>query len=359
MNANWPVKKLGEAADILMGQSPPSSTYNFRNEGLPFFQGKAEFGDLYPAVDKYCSSPVRIANSGDILLSVRAPIGPINITKEKICIGRGLSAIRAKNRLADQWYLYYLLKQHESSWVGSTGSTFQAINKAIIENLEIPFPKISIQKKIVERLDAIRIAQELCDQQIQKTEELFESVSKKEITTVKNTKKLKEIVSFKTGKLNSNAAKPDGTYPFFTCAEESFRTNTYSFDTECVLLAGNNASGIFAIKYFEGKFDAYQRTYIIESLKKKKLNNKYLFFSLRLMLELFRKLSVGGNTKFLTLSVLNNIDLPLPLINKQEEIIEKLETIQEYKKLLQKQKTLLKELFDSVLDKSMKGEMDN
>ncbi|HLD92147.1 MAG TPA: restriction endonuclease subunit S, partial [Patescibacteria group bacterium] len=164
MTNNWP-KKLGEVADILMGQSPPSSTYNNEGVGLPFFQGKAEFGDLYPKVDRYCSVPVRIAENRDILLSVRAPVGPINIAQEKTCIGRGLSAIRAKKEQANQWYLYYLLKQHEDNWEGSSGSTFQAINKTTIENLQIPLPNLNAQKIIVERLDVIRKAQELCDTQ--------------------------------------------------------------------------------------------------------------------------------------------------------------------------------------------------
>ncbi len=176
MKNNWPVKKLGEVADILMGQSPPSSTYNLEGLGLPFFQGKAEFGVLYPKINKFCSNPIRIAQPGDALLSVRAPVGPLNIAKEKSCIGRGLCAIRAKEGLANQLYLYYLLKAHENNWLGSTGSTFQAINKTVIENLEIPFPNLYIQKKIVERLDTIRKAQELNDLQKDLLKELFDSV---------------------------------------------------------------------------------------------------------------------------------------------------------------------------------------
>jgi len=74
------------------------------------------------------------------------------------------------------------------------------------------------------------------------------------------TEKLGDIARFKTGKLDSNAAVLGGKYPFFTCSQETLRTNTFSFDTECVLLAGNNAAGIFPLKYFDGKFDAYQRT---------------------------------------------------------------------------------------------------
>ena len=84
---------------------------------------------------------------------------------------------------------------------------------------------------------------------------------------VRESQKLGDIASIKTGKLNSNVAKEKGKYPFFTCSQVTLKTNTYSFDTEAVLLAGNNAQGIFPIKYYEGKFDVYQRTYVIKSLK--------------------------------------------------------------------------------------------
>lgn len=132
--------------------------------------------------------------------------------------------------------------------------------------------------------------------------------------------KLGDIVSFKTGKLNSNAATPNGTYPFFTCSQETFRTDTYSFDTDCVLLGGNNANGIYPLKYFSGKFDAYQRTYIIRTLDERNLSNRYLFFALRLKLDLLKSISTGAATKFLTLTILKDIDFDLPLLPTQHKI---------------------------------------
>lgn len=132
--------------------------------------------------------------------------------------------------------------------------------------------------------------------------------------------KLGHVVSFQTGKLNSNAATPDGEYPFFTCSPRTLRTNTYSFDTECVLLAGNNASGVYSIKYFVGKFDVYQRTYVIRTLDDKRLSNRYLYYTLQPKLELFKNLSSGVTTKFLTLSILNEILLELPPLPAQRKI---------------------------------------
>ena len=131
---------------------------------------------------------------------------------------------------------------------------------------------------------------------------------------------LEGLVNFKTGKLNSNAAKHDGVYPFFTCSQETYRTDTWSFDGEYVLLAGNNTAGIYPLKYFNGKFDAYQRTYAINTLNEKKLNTRYLYYALRLQLELMKSISTGVATKFLTLSLLNSTQVPVPRIPTQRKI---------------------------------------
>ena len=99
LSSNWEWNKLGELTVIVMGQSPPSSTYNEKSEGLPFFQGKAEFGNRLLQIKKYCSKPVRIAEVNDILMSVRAPVGSVNITNQKSCIGGGLCVIRATSKI--------------------------------------------------------------------------------------------------------------------------------------------------------------------------------------------------------------------------------------------------------------------
>jgi type I restriction enzyme S subunit len=132
--------------------------------------------------------------------------------------------------------------------------------------------------------------------------------------------KLGDLVSFVTGKLDSNAAKPNGEYPFFTCSRETFKTDTYSFDCECVLLAGNNAAGIYPLKYFKGKFDAYQRTYIIRSTDNRRLTNRFLFYALQPKLELLKSISTGVATKFLTLTILKDQTLSIPHVDIQEKI---------------------------------------
>ena len=103
---DWTLSTLNEVSDVILGQSPSSETYNMDGKGLPFYQGKAEFGDLYPTPVKWCSKPNKIAESGDILISVRAPVGPTNLCQEKSAIGRGLAALRPKNDMPSKYLLY-------------------------------------------------------------------------------------------------------------------------------------------------------------------------------------------------------------------------------------------------------------
>ena len=143
---------LYDVAEIIMGQSPPGDTYHNYPIGLPFFQGKADFGDIYPSVRVYCSAPSRIAEKGDILISVRAPVGPTNLAATKCCIGRGLAAIRATSKL-DNIYLLYYLRSIETQMVsGSRGSTFDSIGRDDIENILIPLPPLEEQRRIADLL---------------------------------------------------------------------------------------------------------------------------------------------------------------------------------------------------------------
>ena len=125
---HWQVKKLGEVCQIIMGQSPPSDTYNFEKLGLPFFQGKTEFTELYPVVRKWCSKPNKISEPDDILISVRAPVGPTNISNVQCCIGRGLAAIRYANNY--KFVFYYLRSVEKRLEKLATGTTFSAISRA-------------------------------------------------------------------------------------------------------------------------------------------------------------------------------------------------------------------------------------
>ena len=147
--------KLKDCCTIIAGQSPESKYYNTEGEGLPFFQGKADFGELYPTVRVYCSQPTKIAEKDDILLSVRAPVGPTNLSPGKVCIGRGLTAIRPSDKLLLKYLLYYFRYFEAQLQQKGTGTTFKAITQDVIKNLEIPVVSLSEQERIIARIEEL------------------------------------------------------------------------------------------------------------------------------------------------------------------------------------------------------------
>jgi len=144
---NWKKVKLSDIAEIVMGQSPKSKFYNTDGDGLPFFQGRAEFGDIYPNVKKWCTKPLKVAKKNDVLMTVRAPVGDLNIANEECIIGRGLCALRSK--LNNGRFLYYLLKGNNSYIISfGSGAVYDAINKDSVGNLIFDIPDEPIQHKI-------------------------------------------------------------------------------------------------------------------------------------------------------------------------------------------------------------------
>ena len=129
--------------------------------------------------------------------------------------------------------------------------------------------------------------------------------------------KLGEILIFKTGKLDSNAADNNGEYPFFTCSPVTLSINSYAFDDEVVLLAGNNANGVFSVKYYNGKFNAYQRTYVISPIDNTEISVRWLYFRIKHVTSELQQMSVGTATKFLTKKILESYEIELPSLQEQ------------------------------------------
>jgi len=155
IDPKWPKVKLGEVAEVIAGQSPEGKYYNEIGNGTPFYQGKTEFGEMYIGEPKIWTTQIKkLAEPGDILMSVRAPVGPVNLTIQGICIGRGLAAIREKK--IHQMFLFYNLKSMQDKIKGSGGAVFDSISKAQIEEIEIPLPPLESQRQIVAEIEAER-----------------------------------------------------------------------------------------------------------------------------------------------------------------------------------------------------------
>ena len=170
---------LSDIANITMGQSPESRFYNDNGEGMPFFQGKADYGDKYTTVNHWTTSWTKTAVKGSVLMSVRAPVGPVNIANTDCCIGRGLCAINSKSGKSNNEFLYNALNNMEDEIVtnGKDGSTFKSINKEQVFGLLVPNASIELQNmfsafvKLIDKLkfncqQRIKLYQELLDKKM-------------------------------------------------------------------------------------------------------------------------------------------------------------------------------------------------
>ena len=168
--------RLDQICSLNMGQSPDSSSYNENGEGMPFFQGNADFGKVHPRVRVWCSAPTKVAHTGDVLISVRAPIGALNIADRECCIGRGLAALTVNEELCNKDYLWYAIasKVEELNSKG-TGSTFKAISKSVLAETEIPLPTLGEQQGVARQLEKVDELITLRKEQLSKLDELVKS----------------------------------------------------------------------------------------------------------------------------------------------------------------------------------------
>ena len=157
LQEHWQVVRLGDTCNIIMGQSPPSTTYNNEGLGMPFLQGKAEFTELFPMPTKYCTKQLRISPEGSVLMSVRAPVGDVNLADTEYIIGRGLTSISLRHG-NNQFLFYLLLHNKKELQAKSSGSTFKSINKTTINDFEIALPPLPEQRAIAHVLQTLQEA---------------------------------------------------------------------------------------------------------------------------------------------------------------------------------------------------------
>lgn len=197
--------KLKDCCTIIAGQSPESKYYNIDGVGIPFFQGKADFGELYPTIRVYCSQPTKIAEKDDILLSVRAPVGPTNLSPGRVCIGRGLAAIRPSSDINLRYLLYYFRFFETQLSAKGTGTTFKAITQATIKNLDVPVPPLPDQEHIVSRIEELFSQLDASAAELKTAKERLKVYRQAVVTaaypalTVENTRCLSELAEITGG----------------------------------------------------------------------------------------------------------------------------------------------------------------
>lgn len=189
----WEWARLGNLTYIEMGQSPDSENYNQLRDGIPFFQGKADFGALYPTERYWCNKPNKYSYPGDILLSIRAPVGPTNIANQECCIGRGLAALRPIKDL-ETFYLLTLMRSFEKVLQSkATGTTFSAVSRSDIDSLILPICSLNQQRLIVNKVDELMALCDQLEQQHSNAQEAHETLVSQLLATLTQSQNAAEL----------------------------------------------------------------------------------------------------------------------------------------------------------------------
>ena len=264
-------------------------------------------------------------------------------------------------------YLKYFLtsnifhRQFMETVAGVGGSLVRARPSAV-ERIEIPLPPLAEQKHIAAILDKADSLRRKNQQAIQLADQFLRAVFLDmfgdPVTNSKGTEliPITECFHITTGRLNSNAAIEGGKYPFFTCAKDIFAIDDYAFDQEALLLAGNNAQAIYDVKHYKGKFNAYQRTYVL-TLKKLDYSYPFYKFALEYQLENLKRVSKGSSTKYITMEIMNRTMLPVPSSKKQKEFVSYFEKYEKINEMNIKSTQLCDTCFSSLSQKAFAGEL--
>jgi type I restriction enzyme S subunit len=369
---SWQTKKLGEVCLPALRSEPRdlfSSTFSY----IDISSVSPEFKKVVsPKIISVTDAPGRARKQvkvGDIIFATTRPylenIAIIEVDIVNPIASTGFCVISPNIDLVNPRFLFLFVSSKkfiDKVLKKQRGASYPAVSDNDIYDIDIPLPPLSEQKQIVKILDdafeKIEKVKQNTEKNLQHARELFESY----LNSLHGKKEsLGSLVDIKTGKLNANAMEEKGQYPFFTCAREVFAINTYAFDGEAILLAGNNAVGDFNVKHYEGKFNAYQRTYVITINKNEKLSYRYLYYQLLKSLKEFKGKSVGAGTKFLKIGMIQGLQIVLPSLSEQKAIVKKLDTLSEQIKKLeanyQKKLADLEELKKSILQKAFAGEL--
>lgn len=354
MKQGWEIKKLGEVATYVNG-------YAFKPEhwgetGMPII--RIQNLNNPNAEYNYCDADIPekfVVENGDILISWSASLGVYEWNRGKAYLNQHIFKVVFNKVEINKYFLKYAVNAKLNDMLKDAhGATMKHIVKGDFDNTIIPYPPREEQERIVAELDCLSGVIEKKREQLRELDALAQSIFYQmfgdPITNEKGweVKKWEEVFDTRTGKLNANVMNENGRYPFFTCSKDIFYIDTYAFDCEALLLAGNNATANYDVKYYKGKFNAYQRTYVL-TLKDNSLY-KFFKFALENKLSLLQEQSIGGMTKYLTLGILHKIEFIAPPLTLQQEFADKIEAIEKQKELIKQSITQTEELFNSRMD---------
>jgi len=326
VNTDYPMIELGEICDLLAGNSAPQDKKFFTNGKYPFFRtadvGNVHLSDNLVEAKDYLNDDgingLKIFPRGTILLPKSGASTFLNhraILGVDGYVSSHLACIVCDEKKVNNKYLYRVLINIDAKSL-TADQGYPSLNIKQISSIKIPLPPLHIQEEIVKEIEGY---QKIIDGAKQVVENYKPTIK---IDPSWEIKLLEDMVSIKTGKIDSNRAVENGKYPFFTCAKDTYYINEYAFDCEALMLAGNNATADYDVKHYKGKFNAYQRTYVITINDTDIVKYKYLKIIIENNLGNLKRNSIGSQTKYLTLGVIKSLKIPLPTLLVQQQIVE-------------------------------------
>ena len=326
---------LREVAQIITGKTPPTTQpENFGGE-IPFvtpaeLDSDSEIKETPRTLSVLGASFVKSVPQASTLVCCIGSLGKVGYAGRELATNQQINSVIFDPYKVDPRYGFWAIKQLKRELLRvAPATTVPIVSKSLFEQLKIPLPPLPQQKRIAAILDQAADLIRLRKEALAKLDVLSRAIFHDMFGDLRQNKngfdqlKLTDALIFKTGKLDSNASKPDGKYPFFTCAKEVSAIDTYAFDTEALLLAGNNASGDYDVKHYKGKFNAYQRTYVIK-INHEGLEYQFVQRCLELMLKDLKRYSKGSNTKYLTMEILGRMKLSIPSKELQRDYLKKM-----------------------------------
>lgn len=345
-------RNICELCTLIMGQSPDSKSYNNKKEGLPFFQGSANFGAENPIPTVWCTSPKKVAEKGDILISVRAPIGDMNIANEKCCIGRGLAAIRLiRKDLLDRGYLYNFLESVVPNLQEQgTGSTFKAINKGSLESIIIHCPPLQKQQEISQNIVNLKNVIGLKRAQLSALDDLVNSrfieLFGDPVTNSKGLlmRKGSEFFSLSNGKFAPKEKRQDKGIPAYGGNGISWYTDEILVENDTIVI-GRVGFQSGNVHFALGPLWVTDNAMYISNYNIDLYDLKFLCTLMEHMD--FTRFQDAGDLKKITQKPFMQMEFISPPIQQQRAFISFVEQIDKSKHIVQKQIACLQELLDS------------
>lgn len=348
--------KLPELCEIQYGYAFDSACFTEDNTNLPLVRirdVKRGYSETFYS-GNYPSDYV--IDSGSLLVGMD---GEFNIARWKgghALLNQRVCKITAKENVNEEYIRFALSKALKEIENRTAFATVKHLSAKELNQLEIDIPNYTTQMVVAKVLTQIESIISARQQQLQKLDELVKARFVELFGDPELNPRGLPVLPWNavflttTGKLDSNAMVENGRYPFFTCAKESYKIDSYAFDCEALLLAGNNAAGIYDVKHYKGKFNAYQRTYVLRLMNEKW---SYILFKRQLedKLQYLQSQSKGTNTRYLTLGILNELRFVVPPVAEQEQFATFVEQTDKSKVAVQKALDETQLLFDSLMQK--------